>query len=135
MKQALLLIDIQNDYFDDGANPLVGSYRASLKAKCVLEEFRAESLPIIHFQHLSVRSGSTFFVPDTFGAEIHQNVKPLDTEKVITKNFPNSFRETQLLDYLKANEITDLVVCGIMTHMCVDATVRAELLYRSRQTD
>ena len=125
MKQALLLIDIQNDYFEGGANPLVGSYPASLKAKCILEEFREKALPVIHIQHLSSRSGSTFCIPGTPGAEIHSNVKPINGEKVITKNFPNSFRETELLDYLQTNEITDLVVCGMMTHMCVDATVRA----------
>lgn len=124
-KQALLIIDIQNDYFENGANPLVGSWEASLKTKQVLDMFRKESFPVIHIQHLSVRPGSTFFVPNTMGAEIHQNVYPLSDEKVITKNYPNSFRDTELLDYLKSNNITDLVICGMMTHMCVDATVRA----------
>lgn len=125
MKQALLLIDIQNDYFEGGANPLVGSYCASLTAKSVLEEFRARDLPVIHVQHLSTRNGATFFITGTHGAEIHQNVSPIEGEKVITKSFPNSFRETELLDYLQASGITDLIVCGMMTHMCVDATVRA----------
>jgi len=122
---ALLLIDIQNDYFNGGANPLVGSIEASLNAKKLLETFRAKSLPIIHVQHLATRPGSTFFVPNTKGAEIHSNVTPLATEKVITKHYPNSFRETELLACLKSKNITHLVVCGMMTHMCVDATVRA----------
>ncbi len=123
--QALLIIDIQNDYFDGGANPLAGSLEASLKAKQVLEDFRKKALPVIHIQHLSTRPGSTFFVPDTEGADIHPNVYPVAGEKVITKNYPNSFRDTELLDYLHSNTITDLVICGMMTHMCVDATVRA----------
>jgi nicotinamidase-related amidase len=82
-------------------------------------------LPVIHIQYLSVRAGSTFFVPDTKGAEIHQNVLPQDGEKVVIKNYPNSFRETDLLEYLQSNHITDLVICGMMTQMCVDATTRA----------
>ncbi len=124
-KQALLIIDIQNDYFEGGANPLSGSLEASLNAKKILNKFRQDSLPVIHIKHLSLRSGSTFFIPNTKGAEIHENVAPLAQEKVIIKNYPNSFINTELLEYLKAQNITDLVICGMMTHMCIDATVRA----------
>lgn len=125
MKEALIIIDIQNDYFDGGANPLVGSLEASLKAKKLLEEFRARALPVIHIRHIATRPGSTFFNPGTHGAEIHENVAPAAGEKVIEKHFPNSFRDTELLAYLRENGVTDLVLCGMMTHMCVDATVRA----------
>ncbi len=125
MKTALILIDIQNDYFEGGANPLVGSREASLRAKALLEDFRARALSVVHVRHLSTRPGSTFFIPGTPGAEIHANVAPVAGEKVIEKNFPNSFRDTDLLDHLHSEGITDLVICGMMTHMCVDATVRA----------
>jgi nicotinamidase-related amidase len=125
MKTALLIIDIQNDYFDGGANPLVGSLKASLNAKALLDDFRSHSMPIVHICHISTRPGSTFFIPGTSGADIHENVKPAEGEKVIEKHFPNSFRETDLLDHLRSEQIIDLVICGMMTHMCVDATVRA----------
>lgn len=82
-------------------------------------------MPVIHIQHLSTRAGSTFFIPQTLGAEINERVKPLNNEKIIIKHYPNSFRETNLLDYLKSMDIEKLVICGMMTHMCVDATVRA----------
>ena len=125
IKKALLIIDIQNDYFEGGANPLVESLEASINAKALLKDFREKSLPVIHIQHFSTRAGSTFFIPNTKGVEIHENVMPISEEKVIAKNYPNSFRETDLLDYLKSNNITDLVICGMMTQMCVDATTRA----------
>jgi nicotinamidase-related amidase len=125
MKTALILIDIQNDYFDKGTMPLVGSDKASMNAKKILERFRADCLPIIHIQHIAARPTATFFLPKTAGAEIHDLVKPIEQEKTIVKHYPNSFRETELLDYLKENNITDLVICGMMTHMCVDATARA----------
>lgn len=124
-KKALLIIDIQNDYFENGANPLVGSYEVSLNAGKLLNAFREDSSLVIHIKHWSLLEDSTFFIPNTHGAEIHNNVAPLITEKVITKNYPNSFRDTDLLEYLNANGVTDLAVCGMMTHMCVDATVRA----------
>jgi nicotinamidase-related amidase len=125
MSKALILIDIQNDYFENGANALVGPEVAGENARRVLESFRKDKLPVIHIQHLSVRPGSTFFIPNTVGADIHSLAKPLDTEKVIVKHFPNSFRETGLGDYLTSLNISELVICGMMTHMCVDATTRA----------
>jgi nicotinamidase-related amidase len=125
MKTALLIIDIQNDYFEGGTMTLVNADNASKNAKIILEKFRKEYLPIIHIQHIANKPDATFFLPDTFGAEIHKNVKPETDEKVILKHFPNSFRETELLNFLKENDITDLIICGMMTHMCVDATVRA----------
>ena len=125
MKTALLLIDIQNDYFEGGTMTLVNADHASENAKLLLENFRIKNLPIIHIQHIATKPGATFFLPDTAGAEIHKNVRPGANEKVIIKHFPNSFRETELSNHLRANEITDLVICGMMTHMCIDATTRA----------
>ncbi len=125
MSKALIIIDIQNDYFENGAMELVGSLQASENAKLVLSKFRNDNLPVVHVQHLSVAPDSTFFLPETEGQKIHQNVMPIAGEKVITKYYPNSFRETELLDYLHSKNITELVVVGMMTHMCVDATVRA----------
>lgn len=125
MKTALLLIDIQNDYFENGRMPLSDSDKVCENAKFLLGKFRMNQLPVIHIQHIATRPSATFFLPDTVGAEIHEKVKPLDHEKLIIKHYPNSFRETDLLDYLKQNAITDLVVCGMMTHVCIDTTVRA----------
>lgn len=124
-QKALIIIDIQNDYFTGGKMPLVGSDEAVLNAKLVLEEFRKEGLPIIHIQHISDRPGAGFFLPNTKGAEIHAEVAPLKGEKIIVKHFPNSFRETELSDYLKELGVSDLVICGMMTSMCVDASTRA----------
>lgn len=125
MNSALILIDIQNDYFDNGSMTLVGSEKASENARLLLQEFRANKLPIIHIQHIATKASATFFLPNTIGAEIHNNVKPLSSEKVIIKHYPNSFKETELLNYLKNINVTNLVICGMMTHMCIDATARA----------
>ncbi|WP_428742431.1 cysteine hydrolase family protein [Tenacibaculum sp.] len=125
METALILIDLQNDYFPNGKMKLSQSEKASLNAKEILEHFRKKNLPVIHIQHKSTRPGSTFFIPETQGVEIHKNVKPIDGEKIIIKHFPNSFRETELLKTLKEMGVKNLVICGMMTHMCVDATTRA----------
>lgn len=121
---ALLIIDIQNDYFPGGAMTLEGADDAGNNAAKLLAAFRAKHLPVFHMQHLSVRPGATFFIPDTPGAEIHPCVAPAENEKVIEKNYPNSFRETALETRLEAAGTRHLVIAGMMTQMCVDATVR-----------
>jgi len=129
---ALLIIDIQNDYFPGGAMQLEGADDAGARAAKVLEKFRNDKLPIIHVRHLSTRPGATFFLPGTKGADIHKSVAPRDGEVVVEKNFPNSFRNTNLEETLKKNGVKNLVVAGMMTHMCVDASVRqaADLGYK-----
>ena len=129
-KQALIVIDIQNEYFENGALPLVNPEAASLKARKVLDHFRAHNLPIAHIQHVSADPEALpIFVEGTSGVEIHENVKPVNGEKIFQKYYPNSFRETGLLDYLKENDVTEVVITGMMTHMCVDATTRAAFDY------
>jgi len=103
-----MLIDIQNDYFPGGSMELDGSIEASLNAKKVLSFFREKNMPVVHIQHLSVRPGSTFFLPNTDGVKIHPNVSPMPAESVIEKNYPNSFRDTLLSDFLSKNQINIL---------------------------
>jgi nicotinamidase-related amidase len=125
MNTALLIIDIQNDYFPGGAMELVGSEAAAERAALVLNAFRAQKRPVVHVQHLSTRPGATFFLPGTHGAEIHERVAPLADETVIRKHYPNAFRETTLLGHLRSHDIGRLVIAGMMTQMCIDTTTRA----------
>jgi nicotinamidase-related amidase len=123
--QALILVDIQNDYFPGGRNPLVGAEAAAVVAKKVLDKAREKHEPVIHIEHTSLRPNATFFLPGTPGSEIHPLVAPLPDEIVVQKHHPNSFRETTLLDELRKRKISRLFFCGMMTHMCIDTTVRA----------
>lgn len=121
----LVLVDIQKDYFPGGAMVLEGADQAGENASRLLAGFRERSLPVVHVRHESVRPGSTFFLPGTEGMEFHPLVAPLAGEPVVLKHYPNSFRETDLLDVLRGLDAERLVVAGMMTLMCVDATVRA----------
>lgn len=125
MSAALVLIDLQNDYFAGGAMELVGAEAAVTHAAMLLQSFRQNALPVFHIQHIAKRAGATFFLPGTIGAEIHSAVSPLDGEALVIKHFPNSFRETSLHDQLRSINASKLVLAGMMTHMCVDTTVRA----------
>ena len=125
MATALLIVDIQNDYFPGGAMEVVGAKAAAAEAARLLATFRQHARPIVHIQHIATRPGATFFLPNTAGVEIHESVRPSPGEVVFPKHFPNSFRETPLLDHLRAVGITELVIAGMMTHMCIDTTTRA----------
>jgi nicotinamidase-related amidase len=121
---ALVIIDIQNDYFAGGAMQLEGAEAAAQNASRVLQTIRERGGQVIHVRHTSIRPGATFFLPGTKGAEIHPAVAPLGGEAVVEKNFPNAFRDTNLEKQLRGLGVRQLVVAGMMTHMCVDASVR-----------
>lgn len=123
--QMLLLVDIQNDYFPGGKMELHQMEATSENAAQLLSFFRKKNWPIVHIQHISVKEGASFFIPDSIGAKIHSSVLPLQDESIVQKNFPNSFRQTNLLEILKTKEIDELVICGAMSHLCIDTTTRA----------
>lgn len=125
MKEVLLLIDIQNDYFPGGKMELVSMEEEAKKAGKLLKAFRTAGKPVFFIKHMSIRSDATFFVPGTQGTDVHPSVSPLPDETIIEKHFPNSFLQTELLSVLKESEVTDLIICGAMSHMCIDTTVRA----------
>jgi nicotinamidase-related amidase len=123
--RALLLVDIQRDYFPGGAYPLVGSDHAAEAAAGVLGRFRASQEPIVHVQHVWDAPDAPFFVPGSPGVAHDPRVAPAGEEPVIVKAKPNAFLDTDLEQRLRASGVDELVVAGMMTSMCVDATVRA----------
>lgn len=123
MKQALILIDIQNDYFEGGRYPLHNPEKAAKEARLVLDDCRTKGIPIIHIQHINPE-GAPFFEPNTKGVEIHPLVQPKTDEIVVTKHYPNSFKDTTLKAELDKLCIDSLIIMGMMTHMCVDTTTR-----------
>ena len=126
MITALLIIDIQNDYFPGGKMELVEPLAAARKAHALLQCFRESGQHHVHIQHIATSPGATFFLPGDRGTDIHDAAAHFEGEPIVQKHFPNAFRETGLLDLLRGWGIERVVICGMMTHMCVDATARAE---------
>lgn len=129
MKSALILIDIQNEYFPGGAVELFQPEKAAAATRKILDYFREYNLPVYHVQHINNYPGATAYVEGSKGAEIHALVAPIHQEKVFIKHVPNSFFKTGLGKELENENINHLVVCGMMSHMCVDTTVRAAFDY------
>jgi nicotinamidase-related amidase len=125
MKSALILIDIQNDYFPGGAMELAGMTQAAAQARELLTIFRQARRPIFHVQHLAPGPDATFFRPETPGVEINESVRPHPGEAVARKHYPNAFRDTGLLEVLQGAGVEEIIICGAMSHMCIDASTRA----------
>jgi nicotinamidase-related amidase len=121
----LLLIDIQRDYFPGGRHPLVGPDAAADAAAGLLAAFRTAHERVVHVQHVWDAPDAAFFAPGTPGVEIDPRVAPVGDEPVIVKARPNAFLDTGLEALLRAAGPDEVVVAGMMSSMCVDATVRA----------
>ena len=125
MNTALLVIDIQKEYFPGGRRELVEPLKAAQKAYLLLQFFREHSGHHVHIQHVANQPGATSFIPGDRMTDIHDAVAHFEGEPLVQKHFPNAFRGTNLLDILKGWGTERVVICGMMTHMCVDATARA----------
>lgn len=125
MSHTLPLIDLQNDYFSGGAMEHVGADADVEQAAFLLRSFQSRSAQIVRAQDIYQRLGANFFLPDTRGVEIHGAVTPVPGESVVVKHFLNRFRQTTLLERSRKAGADQLTIAGVMTHVCVDATVRA----------
>ena len=121
-RAALVLIDIQNTY-REGVMRLSGVEPAVAEAAILLKRARESGVPVFHIQH-NAGPGSPYDITAEIG-QISQEVAPQDGEAVITKAFPSSFVGTDLEDRLKRAGVTDLILAGFMTHMCVNSTARS----------
>ncbi|GAA6201981.1 cysteine hydrolase family protein [Aquicoccus sp. SU-CL01552] len=124
-KHALILVDIQNDYFEGGLWPVAKMAAVAAKAARLLAAARAAGSLVIHVRHEMPSEQAPFFRPGSEGAAINPAVTPQDGEAVIVKARPNSFQGTDLLDRLRDAGIERVTICGAMSQMCIDATTRA----------
>lgn len=123
--RALVVIDLQNEYFPTGKLPLVGIEAATANAARAIAQARAQGVPVIHVRHEAAKPDAPVFTPGTPNVQIHASVAPAEGEAVVVKHFPNSFRETPLKALLDERGVRELVIVGAMSHMCIDAGTRA----------
>jgi nicotinamidase-related amidase len=126
MKQrGLIVIDLQNEYLPTGKLPLSNIGAAAANAATVIADARARRIPVFHVAHEFANNEKPLFVPGSDGARIQPAVAPVDGEAVVVKHHVNAFRETKLKQLLDASGVEEVVIVGAMSHMCVDAGVRA----------
>lgn len=125
MRTALIIIDIQKDFFPGGKHPLVNPLEAAKKANMLLQCFREHGGYHIHIQHISKKPDAPYFVSGDRGTDIHDSAAHFEGEPIVYKHTPNALLDTNLLDLLKSWEVQRVVICGMMTHLDVEATARA----------
>ena len=121
----LIVVDLQNEYLPTGKLPLTGIESAAANAARVIADARNKSIPVFHIRHEFANGEAPVFVPGTDGVNIQSTVAPVAGESVIVKNHINAFRDTDLKQQLDAKGVEEVVVVGAMSHMCIDAVVRA----------
>jgi len=122
MSRALLVIDVQNEYFT-GALPIThpaGHLEQILKAM----DAAAGKVPTVVIQHHFPQPEMSFFQKGTSGWELHDEIKARQHDLLVEKTLPGSFTNTALEDWLNENGITTVTIAGYMTHMCCDTTAR-----------
>lgn len=125
MKQGLIIVDVQQEYFSGGKLELYEPEKALEQVQKVLRLFREKGWPVFFIRHVSIPGKASIFIPGTMGIELHPQLIPRREEIILDKHFPNSFMGTGLCERLTALNVERLVACGMMTHMCIDTTVRA----------
>ncbi|MDE3735300.1 nicotinamidase-related amidase [Metapseudomonas resinovorans] len=128
-KQAVIVVDIQKDYFPGGLWTLHGADAAADKAARIIAGAREAGDLVVHIRHEFTSPDAPFFRPGSEGAHIHPKVLNAPGEPVVLKHFVNSFRETGLKDILDSNGVEKVTVVGSMSHMCVDGITRAAADY------
>ena len=120
---ALILIDFQNEYFD-GRLPLPDGEKAAAGAVSLVDWADHVGLAVIHVRHVAPLTDSPLFPADSPRSAFHTLLSPRPGHGRVNKTMPSSFAGTALNDLLKAKGVDTLLVCGLMTHNCVESTVR-----------
>ena len=125
MRKALIVIDVQNDYFPEGNFPLWNTLAVTERIIDCIQRARAKDIPVILVQHIVLpeKGPAPFFNAGTEGARIHQRIlEAAPDAPVVVKEFADSFHQTRLEEILSQLQVEELLVCGMMTHNCVTHT-------------
>lgn len=123
MKRALIVIDVQNEYFI-GALPISYPVGHLSNIARVMDVATTQGIPTIVVQHTFAQPDAPFFKRDTAEWQLHPEVADRACDLLIEKNYPGCFTGTELEAWLKERGIDTLVIAGYMSHMCCDTTAR-----------
>jgi nicotinamidase-related amidase len=123
MKRALLVIDVQNEYFT-GKLPVSHPPGSLDHILTTIEAARKQGIPVVVVEHLALKPDAPTFRQGSSGADLHGEIVRRGWDLKVTKNLPGSFTGTPLESWLRAQQVDTLVICGYMTQMCCDTTAR-----------
>lgn len=119
---ALIVIDLQNDYFPAGAYPQYQAEEVLAHTLSAIEIAQQRGWPVVLVQHVG-GAEAPFFKAGSDGVKLHSALlAQAPASVVVEKQHADSFLNTTLSDVLRAQNIRELVVCGMMTQNCVTHT-------------
>lgn len=125
MRKALIVIDVQNDYFPSGKFPLWNADKTLTHIELAIANAIKNKVEIIHVQHIANPSNgiSPFFNEGTDGVKIHPRILAAAPDApIVIKRHADSFYDTNLEDILQEKGVQELIICGMMTQNCVTHT-------------
>jgi len=124
MSKALLVIDLQNDYFPGGKFPLWNTDATLFALERAIEKARAGGVHVVIIQHIAKGGGlAPFFNEGTPGADVHPRILVAAPDApIVVKEFADSFVATNLEETLSKLGVTEILVAGMMTQNCVTHT-------------
>ncbi|KGY14346.1 isochorismatase [Vibrio tubiashii] len=124
-QKALLVIDLQNDYFPEGKYPLWNTEQTLNNIQVAITKANSENIPVILVQHIADEAMgiAPFFNQGTEGVEIHPDISAIaPISEIVVKTYADSFEKTNLEAVLEKYKIDEILICGMMTQNCVTHT-------------
>jgi nicotinamidase-related amidase len=134
-KRALIVIDVQNDYFPDGKFPLHNAEATLDAVLTAAAAARAQGVPVVFVRHVAdeTRGPAPFFSPGSRGAALHPRLAAVVADAPqIVKTHADAFFRTDLEETLAAHEVEELLLCGMMTQNCVTHTALSKAAEKYR---
>lgn len=123
MTRALLVIDVQNEYFT-GALPITHPAGHLESILSVMDTAAQKKVPTVVIRHHQAQPDSPVFRKGSSEWELHPEIARRKSDLLIDKTLPGSFTGTGLEQWLKSSGIDTISICGYMTHICCDTTAR-----------
>ena len=135
-KRALIVIDLQNDYFSEGRYPLWNTEATLSNVEQAISKAQSLGWTIVLVQHVAnAKLGlAPFFNEGSNGVDIHPRILAAAPDApIVVKQFADSFHHTTLEQVLQQRGVEELFICGMMTQNCVTHTAisRAAEKYRT----
>jgi nicotinamidase-related amidase len=124
MKRALIVVDVQNEYFEGGALPISYPPQSFEQIKKAIESAQKAGVMVVLVQHTSLKENAGAFVRGSHLWEFHNEIKTIKPDLYIEKNHASSFVGTDLNYRLRSLGIDTVAIVGYMTQNCCDATAR-----------
>jgi nicotinamidase-related amidase len=123
--RALIVIDVQNEYFD-GKLPISDPPTSTSLPNITraMDAATAAGIPVIVVQHVDDDPAGGIFVRGTSEQQLHPEIAARPRDHLVEKKLPGSFTDTNLQELLESEGVDTVAIAGYMTHMCVDTTSR-----------